>query len=68
MEFTKQSQQLAQQLNNLLTSTNTKVDDTNEVTFAPVVESAKTVLVNNNLSTCEDNVSNLVFTRGWLFG
>ena len=68
MEFTQQSQQLAQQLNNLLTSTNTKVDDTNEVTFAPVVEVVKTVLGDNNLSTCEDNVSNLVFTWGWLFG
>jgi hypothetical protein len=67
MNFTETSQQLAQQANDLLTATGTKVDDTNEVTFAPAVEVFKTVLKNNNLSTCDDNVSNLAFTHGWLF-
>jgi len=67
MNFTAKSQQLAQQVNDLLIANNTKIDDTNEETFAPVVEVVKTVLENNNLSTCEDNVTNLVFTHGWLF-
>lgn len=67
MNFTETSKQLAQQAHDLLASTGTKVDDTTKESFAPSVEVFKTVLENNNLSTCDDNVTNLAFTHGWLF-
>lgn len=67
MNFDQKTQELAQQLQNLVAATDTTVDGTNEETFAPYLDLVMEVLENNNLLAFGDNVDRLVFAHGWLF-